>query len=76
MIDHIVIRSKDKLEECRTFYSLLGMETERYNEYQKWAKGETLLTGAIFPSMRINDNAIIDLLSSKMSHIENKKTEG
>jgi catechol 2,3-dioxygenase-like lactoylglutathione lyase family enzyme len=53
-IDHVVVNSSD-LERSLTFYcGVLGLEPERVEE---WRRKEVF-----FPSVRIDDSTIIDLL--------------
>jgi len=57
--DHLVLNVSD-VEVSLSWYMLhLGLEPVRVNE---WRRGE-----APFPSLRINDSAIIDFLSSERS---------
>ena len=63
-IDHLVIKSYEKTEECIKFYEVLGLTKERYD---RWAHQAKLYKGKdkrpnVFPNMRVNEGSIIDLL--------------
>ncbi|MCW2546314.1 MAG: glyoxalase [Mycobacterium sp.] len=58
--DHVVLRVAD-LERSLAFYrDQLGLAPERV---EQWRRGEVL-----FPSVRINDETIIDLLAAPAEH--------
>ena len=60
-MDHIVLRVKD-VELSLSFYSqLLGLPTERV---EQWRAGDIR-----FPSVRLNDDTIIDLFASDQAPI-------
>lgn len=59
-MDHIVLRVAD-VERSLAFYTgLLGLPGVRIEE---WRRGETF-----FPSIRVNDDVIIDLLDAPADH--------
>ena len=55
-MDHIVLRVKDVETSLRFYAETLGMKTERV---EQWRAGEIR-----FPSVRINDDTIIDFFAS------------
>ena len=55
-MDHIVLRVKDVEESLRFYTEILGMESERVDQ---WRAGEIR-----FPSARINADTIIDFFGS------------
>ena len=64
-IDHVVIRSRDKTNECKEFYRCLGFEIEREKESIEWEKtGRGQIT---FPMVRVNEKQAIDLFGSSMT---------
>jgi catechol 2,3-dioxygenase-like lactoylglutathione lyase family enzyme len=55
-MDHIVLRVKDVHKSLRFYTEVLGLKPERVEEFQ---------AGAVrFPSVRLNDDTIIDLFPS------------
>ena len=73
-IDHVVIRSHGKIEQCISFYNLLGFSVERYDEWKSAiAKDEN---APIFPHVRINTTQIIDLFPNNMIPYECRSTSG
>ena len=52
-MDHIAVRVKDVDASLRFYHEILGLETDRLEEYREGK--------APFPSVRLNDNTIIDL---------------
>lgn len=60
-MDHIVLRVKDVEESLRFYTEILGMESERVDQ---WRAGEIR-----FPSARINADTIIDFFGSDQEPI-------
>ena len=60
-MDHIVLRVKDVEESLRFYTDILGMESERVDQ---WRAGEIR-----FPSARINADTIIDFFGSDQEPI-------
>ena len=60
-MDHIVLRVKDVEESLRFYTEVLGMESERVDQ---WRAGEIR-----FPSARINADTIIDFFGSDQEPI-------
>ena len=60
-MDHIVLRVKDVEESLRFYTEILGMESERVDQ---WRAGEIR-----FPSARINADTIIDFFGSDQAPI-------
>ncbi len=60
-MDHIVLRVKDVETSLRFYAETLGMRTERV---EQWRAGEIR-----FPSVRINDDTIIDFFASDQEPI-------
>ena len=60
-MDHIVLRVKDVETSLRFYSETLGMKTERV---EQWKAGEIR-----FPSVRLNDDTIIDLFASDQEPI-------
>eukprot|EP01084_Bolivina_argentea_P107728 192590_1 len=74
MVDHIVIRTHNKTQECKQFYRLLGFEIEREKESEQW---EQTQKGSItFPMVRINNNQVIDLFSDLTKRVWCEKSKG
>lgn len=60
-MDHIVLRVRDVEESLRFYSQLLGLPTERV---EQWRAGEVR-----FPSVRLNADTIIDLFASDQEPI-------
>jgi catechol 2,3-dioxygenase-like lactoylglutathione lyase family enzyme len=60
-MDHIVLRVKDVETSLRFYSETLGMKTERVDQ---WLAGEIR-----FPSVRLNDDTIIDFFASDQEPI-------
>jgi catechol 2,3-dioxygenase-like lactoylglutathione lyase family enzyme len=60
-MDHIVLRVKDVEVSLRFYSEILGLKTERVD---RWRAGEVR-----FPSVRLNDDTIIDLFASDQEPI-------
>ncbi|MDA0734967.1 MAG: VOC family protein [Chloroflexi bacterium] len=60
-MDHIVLRVKDVETSLRFYSEILGLKTERV---EQWRAGEIR-----FPSVRLNDDTIIDLFASDQEPI-------
>lgn len=60
-MDHIVLRVKDVETSLRFYSETLGMKTERV---EQWRAGEIR-----FPSVRLNDDTIIDFFASDQEPI-------
>ncbi len=60
-MDHIVLRVKDVETSLRFYSETLGMKTERV---EQWRAGEIR-----FPSVRLNDDTIIDFFASNQEPI-------
>lgn len=60
-MDHIVLRVKDVDTSLRFYSETLGMKTERV---EQWRAGEIR-----FPSVRLNDDTIIDFFASDQEPI-------
>ena len=73
-LDHVVIRSHDKIEQCIAFYNLLGFSVERYDEWKSATKNNE--NASVFPHVRINQTQIIDLFPNNMIPYECKGTHG
>ena len=56
-IDHVVLRVADVERSLAWYTSMLGLRPERVEE---WRRGDVL-----FPSVRVNDATIIDLLAAE-----------
>lgn len=74
-IDHIVIRTRDKTDECKEFYKLLGLNLEKEKEANKYLENISKNKVA-FSNMRINESTVIDLFPNETSHIWCDKTKG
>ena len=60
-LDHIVIDTPDVERSLAWYCDVLGLRGERVEE---WRKGEVF-----FPSVRVNDGTIIDLLQTERSGV-------
>jgi extradiol dioxygenase family protein len=60
-LDHIVLRVKDVETSLRFYSEILGLSTERVDQ---WRAGKVR-----FPSVRLNDDTIIDLFASDQETI-------
>ena len=65
-LDHIGLRVKDVEAALRFYSELLGLNTERVDE---WRKG-----GIGFPSVRLNEDTLIDFFLSEKK-VDNAKKE-
>lgn len=74
-IDHVVIRTGDKGNECKAFYRLLGLDIEREKEAEEFDKSGRK-TGVIFPIARLNSKQAIDLFPNSTKHVWCKETDG
>ncbi len=60
-MDHIVLRVGDVEESLRFYSQVLGLKTERVDEWRRGA--------APFPSARLNEDTIIDLFATDQAPI-------
>ena len=72
-IDHVVIRSRQRTEECKKFYRLFGFEIEREQQAEEF--DQTGKGSVIFPIVRINDTTAIDLFGSSTERVWCKKND-
>lgn len=73
-LDHVVIRSHGKTQECINFYNLLGFSVERYDEWKEAMTHNP--PKSIFPHVRVNATQIIDLFPNNMVPHECPKQQG
>ncbi len=59
-LDHVVLRVQDVERSLAFYQGVLGLEGVRVEE---WRRGETF-----FPSVRVSDDVIIDLLAAPAEH--------
>ncbi len=67
-IDHVVLWVVDPLSSLRFYRDMLGMTAVREEEYEAGK--------APFPSVRVNDDCIIDLMATSMLDPARKMTGG
>ena len=67
-MDHIVLRVRDREESLRFYGEVLGMEKLRVDE---WRAGENG-----FPSVRVTEGTIIDLMAQAVDATEPGRAEG
>ncbi len=60
-LDHIVLRVSDVERSLAFYQDVLGLRGERVDE---WRRGE-----AAFPSVRVSDDVIIDVLAAPAEHL-------
>lgn len=61
-LDHLVLRVADVERSLAWYTDVLGLRGERVDE---WRRG-----GAPFPSVRVSDEAVIDLIAASADHTE------
>ena len=59
-LDHLVLRVSDVERSLAFYQGVLGLAGERVDE---WRRGK-----AFFPSVRVNDDVIIDILAAPAEH--------
>jgi catechol 2,3-dioxygenase-like lactoylglutathione lyase family enzyme len=59
-LDHLVLRVSDVERSLAFYQDVLGLAGERV---EQWRRGE-----AFFPSVRVNDDVIIDILAAPADH--------
>jgi catechol 2,3-dioxygenase-like lactoylglutathione lyase family enzyme len=59
-LDHLVLRVSDVERSLAFYQGVLGLTGERV---EQWRRGE-----AFFPSVRVNDDVIIDILAAPADH--------
>jgi catechol 2,3-dioxygenase-like lactoylglutathione lyase family enzyme len=59
-LDHLVLRVSDVERSLAFYQGVLGLHGDRVEE---WRRGETF-----FPSVRVNDDVIIDILAAPADH--------
>ena len=59
-LDHVVLRVQDVERSLAFYQGVLGLQGVRV---EQWRRGETF-----FPSVRVNDDVIIDLLAAPADH--------
>lgn len=68
MLDHIVLNMEQEEQMIRFYCNVLDLEPERLDDYK---------SGKVaFPSVRINENTIIDLFPKKMWELDDKSRSG
>lgn len=59
-LDHLVLRVSDVERSLAFYMDVLGLQGDRV---EQWRRGE-----AFFPSVRVNDDVIIDILAAPAEH--------
>jgi catechol 2,3-dioxygenase-like lactoylglutathione lyase family enzyme len=66
-LDHLVLRVNDVERSLAFYMDVLGLPGDRVED---WRRGE-----AFFPSVRVNDDVIIDILAAPAAHEGNENVD-